>query len=224
MSLNISVVAHVFGLFYRVWLLLCWNVWIASMSTTRQPTFQSTLGKRLQNHGRRLSTCCMNCWVGLYVALFNALNEIFRLFGLWIWCLNLECFSYFMKRLWSEVIEPTVPCSAITWTGWSVSWIVWRHLQVNKPGPFHVTMLACANSPIVTKFHLVQESWRCCIVFWLRALRCWTSSRRITSSPSFPCWINMDATTRSEPSNIRKIISAILKKIYVNKQNLLDFF
>lgn len=37
-----------------------------------------------------------------------------------------------MKLLWSEAIVPTVPCSVITLTGWSVNWIVWRHLQVTR--------------------------------------------------------------------------------------------
>lgn len=41
-----------------------------------------------------------------------------------------------------------------------------------------------------------QESWRCCIVFWLRVRRCWILSRRITLSPLSLCWTNMDATIR----------------------------
>lgn len=48
-------------------------------------------------------------------------------------CDALTMFStslFFGKPLWSEATEPTVPCSVITLTGWSVNWIAWRHLQV----------------------------------------------------------------------------------------------
>lgn len=45
----------------------------------------------------------------------------------------------------------------------------------------------------------VQVFWRCFIAFWLKVLKCLTSSKKTTSNPSSHFWTNMDVITRLFP-------------------------
>ena len=62
-NLNQSIHLYISVSVPREWSLSCWSVSTAWMCTTLLPTFLSLPGKKLQSHGRKLSTSYMSCWV-----------------------------------------------------------------------------------------------------------------------------------------------------------------
>ena len=133
--------------------------------------------------------CCDVSRCSIEVVMCPGFLEVVYSVLLRLWCLQLFYWGCDVSRYsGSSLLVFVEVCDVSRCSGGS---LLCSDEVMMSPGILEV--LYC----VLMRICRLQVFWRCCIVFWLRVLRFWTSSRRTTSSPSSPCWTNMDATTRS---------------------------